>query len=182
MIYPGKEIILKDSRLAILRAPKQEDAAEMIECLKKITGETEFLARYPEEVLYTPESEAAYLQNNLDSPYTMMIVCTVEGKIAGNCQLVFSDAAKVRHRATVMIGLLREYWNQGIGSALFSEMEQAAQERGVSQMELEMVEGNSRAFALYRKMGFEVMAELPDGFRLKDGSSRKAVFMRKCLI
>ena len=80
-----------------------------------------------------------------------------------------------------MIGLLREYWGLGIGSALFREMEREAREHGTAQLELEMIEGNDRALALYRSAGFETMAEHPDAFHLRDGTSRAAVFMRKVL-
>ena len=121
------------------------------------------------------------IQRSLDSSDSLMIVCTVNNMIAGNCQLVRRDGVKTRHRATVMIALLQDFWGLGIGSAMFSEMELAAKELGISQLELEMIEGNARAMALYQKMGFTVMAEHPDAIRLKDGSSRKAVFMRKVI-
>ena len=65
---------------------------------------------------------------------------------------------------------------------MFREMIEVAQRRdGVHQLELEMIEGNDRALALYRKMGFEIMAEHPDAFLLKDGSTRKAIYLRRIL-
>ena len=181
MIYKTRSITLKDGRGAILRAPRESDAEEMLEYLRTASGETDFLASYPEELKFTAEGERAYLENNLDSPNTMMLVCEVDGKIAGNSQIVFMSSLKTRHRAAVMIGLLREYWGLGIGSALFREMGREAREHGTAQLELEMIEGNDRALALYRSAGFETMAEHPDAFRLRDGTSRAAVFMRKVL-
>lgn len=38
------------------------------------------------------------------------------------------------------------------------------------QMELEYVEGNSRARALYEKMGFRITGVRPNAIRLKDGT------------
>lgn len=181
MIYKTRSITLKDGRGAILRAPRESDAEEMLEYLRTASGETDFLASYPEELKFTAEGERAYLKNNLDSPNTMMLVCEVDGKIAGNSQIVFMSSLKTRHRAAVMIGLLREYWGLGIGGALFREMEREAREHGTAQLELEMIEGNDRALALYRSAGFETMAEHPDAFRLRDGTSCAAVFMRKVL-
>ena len=80
-----------------------------------------------------------------------------------------------------MIGLQQKYWGLGIGSAMLGELIAEARRRGTEQVELEMIEGNERAMALYRKMGFSVMAEHPDAFILKDGSRRSAVFMRLVL-
>ena len=165
MIYKTRGIVLKDGRSAILRAPRESDAEEMLEYLRTASGETEFLASYPEELKFTAEGERAYLKNNLDSPNTMMLVCDVDGKIAGNSQIVFMSSLKTRHRAAVMIGLLREDWGLGIGGALLRPV----------------LAGNDRALALYRRAGFEIMAEHPDAFRLRDGTSRAAVFMRKRL-
>ena len=182
MIFTEKEITLRDGRRAVLRAPREEDAQELLDFLRTACGESDYLARYPEELRFTSESERQYIKNTLDNPNGMMIICTVNGRIAGNCEIIFMGSMKTRHRAAVMIGLLREYWSLGIGSALFSELIAAARERpGVHQLELEMIGGNERAFALYRRMGFEVMAEHPDAFILRDGSVRSAVFMRRVL-
>ena len=135
MIYKTRSITLKDGRSAVLRAPRESDAEEMLEYLRTASGETEFLASYPEELKFTAEGERAYLKNNLDSPNAMMLVCEVDGRIAGNSQLVFMSSLKTRHRAAVMIGLLREYWGLGIGGALFREMEREAREHGTEQLE-----------------------------------------------
>lgn len=181
MLYQEKTVPLKNGTIGVFRGPRSEDAAETIAFLQKACGGTDFLARYPEEMAYTEERERAYLGEIIQSRDAMMIVCTIDGKIAGNCQIVFMNSAKTRHRAAVMIGLLKEYWGLGIGSAMLWELEQAARSRGIHQLELEVIEGNERAMSLYRKMGFSVMAEHPDAFVLKDGSHRKAIFMRKTL-
>lgn len=70
----------------------------------------------------------------------------------------------------VAIALLSEYWNLGIGSALFQEMIAAARNRGIEQLELEVIEGNDRAMHLYQKIGFQIVAKKPNAIRLKDGT------------
>ena len=51
-----------------------------------------------------------------------MLVCVVDGKIAGNCQISWTNRIKTGHRADVAIALLRDYWNLGIGTKMFEEM------------------------------------------------------------
>lgn len=76
------------------------------------------------------------------------------------------------------IALLKEYWNQGIGTRLFQEMIRIAEENeNILQMELEFIEGNSRARALYEKMGFSIAGIHPDAIRLKDGTLRNEYLM-----
>ena len=168
MQYDEKTIPLKNGKSARLRAAREEDAGAMLDFIRRAARETDYLALTPAETdAYTVESEAEFLRDPIRSPNKLMIVAEVDGAVAGNCQLVFLCSGKTCHRAAVMIGLLREFWGLGIGSAMFAEME--------------VIEGNERAMGLYRKMGFTVMAEHPDAFRLSDGSSHAAIFMRKVL-
>lgn len=182
MLFPEKTILLKDSRTALLRAPRpREDAQAMIDYLAALSRETDFVLRNPEECNDTLEQEQAFLQACCDSEASCMIVCEVEGEVAGNCQLKLNTRMKVRHRAEVAIGLTQKFWGLGIGTALFEEMIALAHERGVEQLELTHVEGNDRAHGLYEKMGFHTAAVLPDAFRLRDGSSRGEVIMLRRL-
>ena len=64
---------------------------------------------------------------------------------------------------------------------MFEEMAKIARDWGVEQMELEVIEGNSRAMALYEKMGFMLVAEKPNAIHLKDGTRLKEYFMVKDL-
>ena len=69
------------------------------------------------------------------------------------------------------IALLKDYWNQGIGTRLFQEMIRIAEANdNLLQMELEFVEGNTRARALYEKMGFRITGVNPNAIRLRDGT------------
>ena len=47
----------------------------------------------------------------------------------------------------------------------------------ITQMELEFLEGNSRARALYEKMGFRITGVKPNAIRLKDGTLRNEYCM-----
>ena len=182
MLFESKTITLKNGRTALLRAPHPEDAAEMAEYMKRTAGETHFLMRTPEECTVTAEQEAIYLQNIIDSPDNLMIVCEIDGRIAGNCQITFRNRVKSRHRASVAIALLKEFWGLGIGTAMFEEMIAAAYGRGgIMQLELEFIEGNDRARALYEKMGFRIVAELPNDTRLPDSTLLSLFFMVKTL-
>lgn len=166
------EYTLKDGRKAIIRSPRDEDIPGMLAYLTQTAGETDFLMRYPEECgKYTAEGEKALFDRVNAAPNENMLVCLVDGKIAGNCQIVCSTGIKTRHRARVAIALLKEFWNQGIGTRLFQEMIRLAEENeNILQMELDFIEGNSRARALYEKMGFRIVGIIPNAIRLKDGT------------
>ena len=144
----------------------------MLDYLYISAGETDFILRYPEECSkYTPEGEKVLFDRVNASDNEAMLVCLVEGKVAGNCQIAWENGIKTRHRASVAIALLSEFWNQGIGTRLFQEMIRIAENNmNIIQMELDFVEGNIRARALYEKMGFRITGVKPNAIRLKDGT------------
>lgn len=99
-----------------------------------------------------------------------MLVCLVEGRVVGNCQITWSKGIKTRHRASIAIALLSEFWNQGIGTRLLQELIHIAEgNKNIIQIELDFIEGNNRARALYEKMDFRITGVKPNAVRLKDG-------------
>ena len=163
---------LKDGREALLRSPREEDVPGMLDYLRRTAGETIFLLRTPEECgKYTEEGEKALFEQINASDHTAMPVCLVDGKIAGNCQIDWKTGIKTRHRATVAIALFKEFWGQGIGTKMFETLIRIAEENPyITQMELDFIEGNSRARALYEKMGFRICGVKPNAIRLPDGT------------
>ena len=172
MIIKDTAFTLKDGRKALLRSPKDEDIRGVLDYLCVSAGETEFILRYPEECgKYTYEGEKALFDRINASDNEAMLVCIVDGKVAGNCQIAWKTGIKTRHRASVAIALLKEFWNQGIGTRMFEEMIRIAEaNENLIQMELEFVEGNTRARALYEKMGFRITGINPNAIRLRDGT------------
>ena len=172
MIICEFELTLKDGRKALIRSPKEEDIQGMLDYLYQSAEETDFVLRYPEECSrYTAEGERELFDRINRSDTEAMLVCIVEGKVAGNCQITWNNRIKTRHRASVAIALLRDYWNQGIGTRLFQELIKIAEDHeNILQMELEFIEGNSRARALYEKMGFRITGVGVNAVRLKDGT------------
>ena len=181
MIYPEKQIPLKDGRAAILRAPEVRDAQALIDLLKTVNSETHFLSSYPEEITLSCEDEERWIAGHRESPLVYDILCEINGEIVGSCNLLRKKQIKMRHRATVGITVRQAYWNLGIGTAMFREMIALARAWGAEQLELEYIEGNERGVRLYDKMGFRTVAERPRAIRLKDGTYLSEFIMIKDL-
>ena len=95
---------MKDGRKALIRSPREEDIPGMLDYLLLSAGETEFILRYPEECgKYTYEGEKALFERLNASQEDAMLVCIVDGKVAGNCEITFNQHLKTRHRASVAI-------------------------------------------------------------------------------
>ena len=172
---------LKDGREAVIRSPRLEDHKNLVNYLEQAAGETNFLLTTPEECAkYTEEYEKVFIQTTNDSPNAVMLLCLVNNRIVGTSRVEWSTHFKTRHRARVGIAVLKDYWGQGIGSQFFKELIRVAENNPeITQMELEFIEGNERAKALYEKFGFKVYGSRPNSIRQKDGSLVKEFFMLK---
>lgn len=182
MLYQSKEIQLKNGAAAVLRSPAESDAAALLEYLKVTAEETDFLLRYPEECTMSVAQEEDFVRRCLHDPNTAMILCEVNGIIAGNCQIARHNKIKTCHRASIGIALMNEFWGLGIGTAMFEEMIRLGKDWNVEQLELEVFADNSRALGLYEKMGFRIVAEHPNAIKRKDGTYVNEYLMVKKLV
>jgi ribosomal protein S18 acetylase RimI-like enzyme len=66
------------------------------------------------------------------------------------------NVKRTKHSAYLVIGILKEYRGQGIGTALFQSLEELAINHNISRLELTVVTQNDAGIALYKKSGFEI--------------------------
>ena len=171
MFLPAETCFFRNGTPYTLRSAEPEDASRMLQYMKIMLGETPFLARTPEEFNYTPEAEADILAGRRDDPRGLMLVAELDGQIIANAG-ISSHGAKSRllHRAELGISVRKDYWRQGIGSALMERLIAFAVRSGYEQIELTVESKNRRALALYHKYGFTVYGTRPHGMKYADGS------------
>lgn len=183
MIFEEKKVILKDGTSAVLKTPETQDAKTLLDNVKFTAVETDFFSRSIEDWDgFSVEDEEKWISNVRESKNILVITCFINGEAVGNCDITFKSGAKNLHRATVGIAIQKKFWNIGIGSAMFEELIKAAKEHeGTEIVDLEFVEGNNRAKALYEKFGFKVISVKPNFFKMKDGTYQNLVYMQKYL-
>ncbi len=171
MVYSAETLTLRDGREIIIRSVEPEDAASMLQYMKIMLCETPFLLRTPEEFNYTPEEEARILAGRRDDPRSLMLVAETGGEIIASADVCSHGAkSRVRHRGELGISVRKDYWGQGIGSALMDRLISFAKQTGFEQIELTVESKNRRALGLYHKNGFTVYGTRPHGMKYPDGS------------
>lgn len=183
MLFPKKEIVLKNGIKAVLKTPEIEDAEMQLNYIKTSCGETAFLTKGAEDYNDTTiEDEEKWIRNKRESENELLIACYIDGVIIGSCNITFLDDVKTYHRASIGIAINQKYWNIGIGSAMFKELIGIAEEHKDTEMlELNFVEGNERGRVLYEKFGFKEVAKIPNANKLKDGTYQNKIYMQKYL-
>ena len=171
MVYSAETLALRDGREITIRSVEPEDAARMLQYMKTMLGETPFLLRTPEEFDYTPEEEARILAGRKNDPCSLMLVAETEGEIIASADVCpHGSKSRVQHRAELGISVRKDYWHQGIGSALMERLIPFAKQSGFEQIELTVESKNQRALRLYHKNGFVIYGTRPHGLKYPDGS------------
>jgi RimJ/RimL family protein N-acetyltransferase len=179
MILEAKTITLKDGRKAVLKTPELGDGEKLLDHIQTCSGETDFLARCPEEWDMPLAREEAWIRDLREAPDALAIACYIDGEVVGNCEFRCHRGIKTRHRASIGISIRRKYWSLGIGSAMFNELIREARKHGVAILQLEYIAGNERGRLLYEKYGFHAIGERPKAFRLKDGTYQSEILMQR---
>ncbi|HKT84692.1 MAG TPA: GNAT family N-acetyltransferase [Novosphingobium sp.] len=74
----------------------------------------------------------------------------------------------------LLLAVMPQYRNRGLGKSLLSSLGYAAQERGARRLLLEMRKDNP-AESLYRSFGFYIIGHRPDYYRTSDGQRVDAI-------
>ena len=77
------------------------------------------------------------------------------GTLIGFSALSQGVFEKNRHACSLMTGVLRGYWRRGVATALMERALDWVGQRGITRVELTVMEGNDPAVRLYEKFGFE---------------------------
>ena len=119
MKYIPVSFEMKDGRICEIREIQVKDAAETIEYLKTVMGESNFLYSYPEEITLTVEQEEKMIKSFNESEDILMIIAEIDGRLIASAQISRSKKMKMRHRGNVAVTVLKEFWNLGIGKCSF---------------------------------------------------------------
>lgn len=165
------EYTLKDGRRLIVRTPETGDAQGLIDQLKAFDCETRFLAREPGEFDFTLEQEREFIRNSMDDENRLFLIGEVDGTIIASCSVgVIQNNKRFLHRARMGIAVSKKYWNKGIGKKMIQECIQWCREKGMEQLELEVVTQNNRAVSLYKQLGFQIYGTRKHALKYGDGT------------
>lgn len=164
-------VTLRDGRKAVLRTIHPEEAQSVLDVLRITSGETHFMARYPDELVATLENEVIYLTAQEEKPNAFELCALVDGELVGLAGInPISSRRKLCHRASFGTSILKDYCNCGLGTLMLETCLKYAREIGYSQVELGVFDDNPRAIHVYEKLGFRRVGTIPRAFRLDDGT------------
>jgi RimJ/RimL family protein N-acetyltransferase len=121
-------------------------------CLDQVARERRYLGFLAAPPL---EDTRAYLRSLRDGSGLQVVAVDDANDVVGWCDVVSGSREGFRHSWRLGMGLLPDVRGRGIGERLARAAIDAAIERGAERIELEVFRSNSRAIALYERLGFQ---------------------------
>jgi RimJ/RimL family protein N-acetyltransferase len=138
-----------------IRKALPTDSAEVLALLEKLFAESTYLLYEPGEMNVSVEAYAKKIADGIEKQNWMMFVAEGTPGLVG---VVFGSRAQARrtsHSIVIGLGVLNDYWGEGIGGDLLASAEAWAKEQNIHRIELSVRTANSRAIRLYERVGFE---------------------------
>jgi ribosomal protein S18 acetylase RimI-like enzyme len=150
-----------------------EHAASFHACLDAVAREKRFLAQTQAQPF---ERFERFVNQNVVGDAVQFVALDGD-TVVGWCDIFPEWGDAVRHGGSVGMGLLPAYRGRGLGGRLLQACLDKARARGLTRITLQVRADNERAIALYRRLGFEIEAQLLRGMRF-DGVYYDALQMR----
>ena len=140
----------------VLRNARPEEAAVLKEMGEVLLGETPFFHRLPAERATSVAEMEAVIQSILTAPGCALVNAWHGDRPVGECILVAGQLSRIKHAATIGIGVLSAYQGIGVGKALMRTVMAQALGFGIRRVELTVMVTNAPAIAFYEHLGFKV--------------------------
>lgn len=151
-----------------IREVTEQDAERFLKLCKQADAESPFLLFEENERPTTAEEQRKSIQSFVASENSAIFVVEDGGELIGYLLARGGAAKKNRHSVYIVIALLRGHTGKGIGTALFTHLEEWARKREIVRLELGVMEPNRHAVALYEKIGFQVEGKKRRVFYMND--------------
>lgn len=131
-----------------------DDAAQVVDFLNLVGGETDYLTFGLNEFHLSTAEEATFISNCLSLGQCLMLVGKIDGELVSQLYLDRSSCARLSHIGDLGLSVKKKYWGQSIATYMMRTAMMWAQEHGITKLQLHVRTDNEAAIHLYTKLGF----------------------------
>ncbi len=154
---------LKDNTVLEISEAEVSDAEEILELMKKIGSESNFLIMDKNGLNKTLEEEKEILAKAKESLTTKFFLGKVDGKIIADCGIQGHKSPKTKHNVDFGISVAKDYWNKGVGKLMMEHtINYARITAEIKNIYLEVRTDNTNAIKLYESFGFKRVGTMPE--------------------
>ncbi|MEN2769000.1 GNAT family N-acetyltransferase [Ornithinibacillus xuwenensis] len=141
-----------------IRLIKPSDAKEFLDLCKHVE-KSGFMLYEAGERTTTVEQQVKAIEGILAQKKSTVFVAEAEEGLVGYLMIIGGTLKRIQHKAYLVLGVDENYRGQGVATRLFHQAFTWAKEKEITRLELTVMKHNTKAFNLYRKMGFIIEGE-----------------------
>lgn len=162
-------LVLKNQKSVSIRRAEIDDAERLLQCIKTYIPQSDYIPKLEQEIKGTIEQEKEWIKYFLTNENSLLLIAEFDNEIIGNIDLTGNQRKILEHTAIVGMGMLKEWRNSGLGTALLKLAIEWAKENPILELLwLQVYTDNELGLGLYRKMGFEDIGIMKHFFK-RDG-------------
>lgn len=159
-------VTLKNQKQVTLRCAKIQDAEKLLKTVKTYIADSAYIPKKVSEITITISQEADWINSFVQKENSLLLVAEYQGELIGNIDLTGHTRMYMQHTAVIGMGMLREWREVGLGTALMQQAIAWAKENPVLELLwLQVYTENVAGIQLYKKMNFTEQGLLKKYFK-----------------
>jgi ribosomal-protein-alanine N-acetyltransferase len=148
----------KSGKEIVFRTLIGSDAGAFLDYRRKISEESINTFHYPGMSLPSAEETATQLSNHLATRSVLQVGGFISDQMIGHLSMrVYrSDHPWAKHVGEFGMGIVKEYWGEGIGHQLLQLQDQFAETVGITRIEATVRTTNTAGISLYLRNGYDI--------------------------
>jgi len=170
-------VLLKNGCELTIRKAVKEDAKNLLDYLNIVGGESDNLLFGAGGFGITVEQEERFIESMQTSQTSALFVGLINDKIVSVGNISAHARERISHNCDIAVSVRKAFWGAGIGTCLMNELiDFAKQTNKLEIVHLGVRSDNTRAIALYERLGFQKIGSYPGFFKI-DGKFYDEVLM-----
>lgn len=167
--FKPQKLKLKNQKTVIIRQAEIDDAEKLLNCIKTYVPQSDYIPKLEQEIKLSIEQKKEWINYFLTNENSLLLITEFEDEIIGNIDLTGNRRKIMEHTAVIGMGMLKEWRNYGLGTALLKLAIEWAKENSILELLwLQVYTDNELGLGLYKKFGFEENGIMKNFFK-QDG-------------
>jgi ribosomal protein S18 acetylase RimI-like enzyme len=135
-----------------IREITKDDASNLVNLIQQVEKDSDFMLFEPDERNITPEQQLKRIEAMQQEKNSTIFVEEDDNRLVGYMVVIGGFENRNKHSVYLVIGVLKKFSGQGIGTKLFEKLQEWAAQYKVHRLELTVMKHNERAISLYKKI------------------------------